>query len=168
MWLNGGFGLQQCVGQSDKESCVLCAHSVLCCYFLTVLFWLCLQHLHPPFSRGSTLWSGLLTGDAHTQTNSQTTHTSDHGVMSVLSWNQDFAFAKSNLFSLFFDVVCFIPKHRFFFSLLWCHVSCTDHLIVINKPTLSYKRHTPKCCWRLKQQLWIIYVFIVTFGHVAQ
>lgn len=77
MGINGGFGLQQCVGQGHKGSFVSSVPTV--CYGIiftgTVFFWLCPTHLHPPFSAGSTLWSGELSGDTHTNKQSDHTHT---------------------------------------------------------------------------------------------
>ncbi len=109
--INGGFGLQQCVGVCDKESFVSSVPTV--CYGIiftgTVFFWLCPPHLRSPFSTGSTLWSGCL--ETHTQTNSWTTHTSDHVVMSdKLILKARFNLSLFCVFWWFLYTVCFIPK----------------------------------------------------------
>lgn len=73
---------------SASSSASSSASASACCGFIFVgaaLFWLRQQHLQPHLSGGPTPWSGLLIGDAHTQINSQTTHTHTKRQSSVLS-----------------------------------------------------------------------------------
>lgn len=156
MGIIGGFCLQQCVGEYDKESFVSSVPTM--CYGIvftgTVFFWLWRPHLRPSPLHGSDLMVWLAVWrHTHKQTVRPHTH-ADHVVMSTLFWNQ---FAKSQISLCLVSLlilcrVCFIMKRWFFrlwkvmniiySSFSFCLVlTCYLHYLLLVTDNPTHPRH---------------------------